>query len=351
LVVVASFVSVMADPVPPKTPTSTPPMVIGILIGAGGLLALALIVGLAVLFVRRRRIIDWLRTRRLRDPEATSGGGDANTVRLAWARAAYDRGDYLHVCALLAKGWGGKLHNDQSVSDQLLLAGACNQLGSDEGCVKAFQAAVDLLEKDAGLAKSLSPTEGLIFAELAQLFPDIAAKVAIPPPPTPPVQPPQQSVNQPTPLARVRQLVSREYRKFDQRRRGYNTANLVLGALSAVAAAGAGLGSVSGRLPTPAIGLISLASAALSTISVTLKPAETAEVAKMTSESLDDLLTEIDLFQPSGTDAANEIRKAEVQVQYRLRAAKNRPPPVPLIAEPKVENQGENQGEGRGGHG
>lgn len=86
-------------------------------------------------------------------------------------------------------------------------------------------------------------------------------------------------------------------------------------------------------------------SAATSTILVTLKPAETAELNKRTAEALERLGDEIDLFEsaPPTPDAATSDRRrqAAAEAQHRLAAARNRPRPVHLdIAAAAAEPDG-----------
>lgn len=287
-------------------------------IGAAvGILAIALIVAL-LLFFRRKRFRVWRQVGRVLAPSAASKAD--STVRLPAARAAYERGDYRRVCALLTDKSGAPLKAD-SLSDQLLLAGACDQLGGEQSSVEAFQAAVKILPDDAEERKikiaSLVPSERLIFEDLAQRFPDLATGGPV-------------ASAQANSLANYRQRVIREAREADKRRGRNNMINVALGAVAAAAAAGAGISGVAGHAKV-LIGLLALVSAATSTILITLKPAETAEVAKKTAQALADLSSEIELFETGGEHDAEQIRQAVIEVQNRLSAAKNRPPLVPLI--------------------
>jgi hypothetical protein len=300
-------------------------------IGAAvGILAVALIVGL-VLFVRRNRFRVWLQVGRVLAPSATSKV-DPN-VRLPAARAAYERGDYRRVCALLTDKSGAPVDAD-SLSDQLLLAGACDQLGGEQSSVEAFQAAVKILPSDAEERRkkvaSLVPSEQLIFEDLAQRFPNLATRVPV-------------AIAQTNSLANYRQRVIRQAREADKRRGRNNKINVALGAVAAAAAAGAGISGVAGHAKV-LIGLLALVSAATSTILITLKPAETAEVAKKTAEALADLSSEIELFETGEEHTAEEVRQAVIEVQNRLSAAKNRPPLVPLIPPSVAPNEGSDQG-------
>jgi hypothetical protein len=141
-----------------------------------------------------------------------------------------------------------------------------------------------------------------------------------------------------------RQRVIRQGREAEKRRRRNNTINVALGAVAAAAAAGAGISGVAGHAKV-LIGLLALVSAATSTILITLKPAETAEVAKKTAEALADLSSEIELFETGEEHKPEEVRQAVIEVQNRLSAAKNRPPLVPLIPPSVPPNEGRDQGE------
>jgi hypothetical protein len=300
------------------------------LIGAAaGVLAVALIVAL-VLFVRRNRFRVRRQVGRVLAPSATSKV-DSN-VRLPAARAAYERGDYRRVCVLLTDKSGAPLEAG-SLSGQLLLAGACDHLGGEQSSVEAFQAAVKILPDDAEGRKreiaSLVPSEQLIFEDLAQRFPNLATGGLV-------------ASAQTNSLANYRQRVIREGQEADKRRGRDNTINVALGAVAAAAAAGAGISGVAGHVKV-LIGLLALVSAATSTILITLKPAETAEIAKKTTEALADLSSEIELFETSGEHKPEEVRQAVIEVQNRLSAAKNRPAPRSLIQPSVPSNQGRDQ--------
>ncbi len=295
------------------------------LIGAGaGILAVALIAAL-VLFVRRGQFRQWRQIRNVLAASATSSGD--STARLSVARAAYERGDYRRVCALLTKRTGD-LYDHDSLPDQLLLAAACDQLGGDERTVAAFRASVAILADDRKRIASLLPLEQLIFADLAQRFPDLAeGVVAI----VSPGSVAEQLGSQTNSLAKLRQRVIGQRREADQRRRRYFMLNIVLGGIAAAAAAGAGISGVSGSAKV-LIGILALVSAATSTILITLKPAEAAEVARKMAEALGDVSSEIELFETGEAHKPGEIREAVMEIQNRLSAAKSRPRLVPLVA-------------------
>jgi hypothetical protein len=297
---------------------------------AAGILAVALIVAL-VLFVRRNRFQAWRQVGKVLAPPATSKIDPEG--RRAAARAAYERGDYRRVCALLTDK-SGALHEAGSFHDQLLLAGACDQLGGEQSSVEAFLAAEKLLPGDAEEKKqkiaSLVPSERLIFEDLAQRFPNHATRGPV-------------ARAQTSSLANYRQRVIWQGREADKRRGRNNTINVALGALAAAAAAGAGISGVAGHAKV-LIGLLALVSAATSTILITLKPAETAEVAKKTAEALVDLSSEIELFETE-RHTSEEVHQAVIEVQNRLSAAKNRPPLVPLIPPSAPSNERRGQGE------
>ena len=242
MAVAASIVSVMAQATSSKTPL--------IIIGAVGILAV-LIVGLLWLLVRGRQYQEWRRKRKLFARSANSIDND--TVRLASARAAYERGDPRRVCQLLTNDTNGTPHNPKSLPDQLLLVAAWDQLGRDERTVTAFQAAADLLKNDADLKNEaesekaltgkrkmiadLSPTERLILTDFRQRFPNLAAGIEVD---ANTDTDEEQSDIQPTSLAKLRQLVTQEKRKAETTEGNYWKTNLVLGGLSAALAAGAG---------------------------------------------------------------------------------------------------------------
>jgi hypothetical protein len=315
LTVATWIVSTAPPPTPPPGPQTVPTdsmtKLDAVFIGVGAVVAIlvvALIIGLVWFFRPSKR-----RVQKLLGPSAG-------------ARSAYERGDYWRVCALVTNRKGPQ--DAKSLSDQLLLAAACDQLGGVESSEKAFKAAVDLLPDDTNEANkktitSLSSWEQLIFTDLAQRFPASVAEVALD---ADTDIPPKQTNF----LARLRQRVNQQRLEAKKHGRWYTGINVVLGALAAVAAAGAGISGVSG-FPKVLIGILALASAAISTVLITLKPAETAEVDKKTTLALEDLLAEIDLFETSGCDDPNETRKAQSEAQNRLSAAKNRPRLIPLI--------------------
>jgi len=156
----------------------------------------------------------------------------------------------------------------------------------------------------------------LIFTELAQKFPDLAKGVALDGVPDAAAE---QSAGQTNSLAKLRQRVIGQHREADNQRRRSGTINVVLGAVAAALAAGAGISGVSG-FPKVVIGILALVSAATSTILITLKPSETAEVAKETAEALADLSSEIEQFETSA-HTSEEARDAEIEAHNRLQAA------------------------------
>jgi hypothetical protein len=165
---------------------------------------------------------------------------------------------------------------------------------------------------------------------MARRFPDVAKETAgyvNGGPAAPEAAKQQTSENS---LARLRQRVVGQCREAERRSWRFRIINVTLGAAAALAAAGAGFSGAS-KSPTLLIELFALVSAALSTILITLKPAETAESADKTAKALTDLAAEIELFETTGKDhSAEAIHNAVTEVQHRLSAAKNRPRLIPL---------------------
>jgi hypothetical protein len=299
------------------------------LIAAVTILAIALTTFL-VLFIWRPqslgRLRNWIRRAR---PTID------NNFRLALARSAYERGDNRRVRKLLTEDREGTPHNSESLPDLLLLAAAGDQLGREDISFAAFQTAADLLkneDKRADEIARLSSSEHRILAGLTQLFPDL-----------PQVDTGAEATTgkQSNSLAKPRQTVAREKKEAEGKSNRWFWTNVMLGGLSALTAAGAGVGAGASSFLKDnswVIVVLGLGSAAISTISTTLKPAETADVAKKSAEALDDLLAEIDFYEIDGPHESDDVTKAEKEVQNRLRTAMNRPRPIPLISPPKNQN-------------
>jgi hypothetical protein len=256
-------------------------------------------------------------------------------IRLSAARAAFERAEYRRVCVLLTNRDGTPC-DERSTSGQLLLAAACSELGGYERSAMAFRSAITTLATphDTTLQTTkLLPSERLILTGLVQQFPDVMLETGLELPLASATEHPETQMNS---LVSLRQSVNKQGREAERRKRQNFATNLVLGGLAAAAAAGAGVSGVSGRGKV-LIGVLALVSAATSTILITLKPAETAEVARKTAEALSDLSSEIDLFETEGTHEPDAIRQAKIEVLNRLSAAKNRPRLVPLIPSAVVQ--------------
>jgi hypothetical protein len=231
-------------------------------------------------------------------------------------------------------------------AENLLLAAACYQLGGFAGSAAAFKAALDQLGTDVDAKNAaignLPSWARLIVSNLAEQFLEADSGIVVN------VKSPagtEQSSGEPTSLGKLRQRVMREKSEAENKAQWWSISNVALGAVSAALAAGAGgLGPVL-KSNQWVIALLGLGSAALSTVLITLKPAESAEVAKKTANALDDLEADINLFETdtSGQTNGQNGLKAQIEVQNRLRAAKNRPFPNPLVTSSGSGSDGNNR--------
>jgi hypothetical protein len=310
LAIATSIVSVMADLSRPTTSSNSITglewFAIGIVVG---IVAAASFLGVRWLFRRDRRRLRKVLDSSSKDP----------TVRLAGARSTYERGDYQGVCKALTDNKGARLLHALP-AENLLLAAACYQLGGFAGSAAAFKAALDQLGTDVDAKNAaignLPSWARLIVSNLAEQFLEADSGIVVN------VKSPagtEQSSGEPTSLGKLRQRVMREKSEAENKAQWWSISNVALGAVSAALAAGAGgLGPVL-KSNQWVIALLGLGSAALSTVLITLKPAESAEVAKKNG------------------------LKAQIEVQNRLRAAKNRPFPNPLVTSSGSGSDGNNR--------
>lgn len=265
------------------------------------------------------------------------------TVRQAGAQSAYAHGDYKRVCKILTNSNGARL-SDASLAECLLLSAACNQLGGFARAAEEFGGALAQLgtnprEQNTAI-ENLPSWERRIILELKEQMPVLASDVIVK------IEPVTGSSSQMWSLATLRTRVVGEKSQAKRTASGWQRWNVGLGAASAgLAAIAGGVSSVvkvqHGPNWIPLI--LGLVSAAISTVLITLKPAEVAEKAEKTANALDDLEADIDLFETDDRPYdAQDIRSARIEVQNRLRAAKNRPLPNPLVARrnPDQENPG-----------
>ena len=270
-------------------------------------------------------------------------------VDLALARAAYGRGDYLRVCQLLSSGW-----ETRSLSAQLLFADACKELGTvrgDEASVVVFEKLADDLRRDPRtrvlIIENLSSQERAILDSVLDERPELAAQINGASPAKPTID---YSPGQAMSWAKLRRHVIEVKKKAERTKRWWRAAEVFLGLLSAVAAAVAGVTVLKSASSASAssgnisaiqwfVIVLALLSAVVSTLLVMLKPAEKADAADKEAIALDDLLAAMDVFeeenkQETDGNVRDLLRAVAVaEVRERLRGARNRPPPRPLLKE------------------
>lgn len=313
------------------------------------------------------------RIRRLGLPGPAGG-----TANLALARAAYDRGNYLRVCELLAKDW-----DSSPISAQMLFADACTELGTadgDEASVAVFeklsqhlkdewtqrrdalrqavQAQDDQQPVDESLwgwgqdVEDLTWRERAILHGFLQQRPDLLQLRSDLAPPTDESKS-SDSAAPKTVIDRfsdtwflwekLSRRVSDDKTEAEKNRKLWQRIEVVLSLISAGLAAGAGGVALKGAAGSGSTGKtqwvifgLSIASALVSTLIVSLKPGERAKTASKQADALEQISAAMDLFQNDQSEADAEKRGAELvkaitEVRRRSRAAKGLSPPQKLV--------------------
>jgi hypothetical protein len=251
--------------------------------------------------------------------------------RVAAAAAAYNHGDDRRVCTILTNR-RGTLRDLNDTTAWLLFAAACARLESFERSADAFETALknlgrSIVQRNENIEQR-ADWERKIIQDLALRFPNVAKGIDVTVLTNGHTLQPSSQMPSLTEL-RVRVLDNKKV--AEKKSRSYFRMNVWFGGVAAAAAAGAGLSGALRAWPW-IIAVLALLSAGVSTVMTTLKPAETSDAEKKVAEALDDLVADIDLFET--TDHSEGVtRAANKEAQSRLRTARNRPRPTPLVAE------------------